>query len=206
MQQFCRNNHVTIGKDTIHPRCGPWQQTRQEDKKFTGKCCLSELCRPKSPACWQAGRSTGVTPCAMCRYEDVCTEPGKRGVMRPVIEVPGRIITRINPLKMETTMIMHIRPGWKDLRDFIRGPPGDNGGCASLTATGSVQWCSAVYQELHCTILRATVRPAVLTLRSASRGSMCSTPSFLIAQDGAESRLGHVQVATTLRRVCLHSS
>lgn len=83
----------------------------------------------------------------MCRYEDVCTEPGNRRVMRPVIEVPGRILTRINPHKMETTMVMHIRPGWEDLRSLIRGPPGDKGGCASLPAPGCVRGCSAVWHE-----------------------------------------------------------
>ena len=90
--------------------------------------------------------STDVTACAMCRNEDVCTEPGNQTVRRPVIKVPGRILTRINPHKMETTMIMHIRPGWEDLRNFIRGPPGDKGGCASPTATSPARFRSAVWQ------------------------------------------------------------
>ncbi len=63
--------------------------------------------------------------------------------MRPVIEVPGRILTRINPHKVETTMIMHIRPGWEDLRNFIRGSPGDNGGCVSFTTPRCAQACTS---------------------------------------------------------------
>jgi len=79
-----------------------------------------------------AQRSANVLLGAMYRWEEVCTEPGRR-VKRPVIRVPGRILTRIDPQKMDTTMVMHIRPGWEDLRDFIRGTPDGNGGCALST-------------------------------------------------------------------------
>ena len=206
VQQFCRNNYVTIGKDTIHPRYGPRYQTRKVCKENCRTAPLVDFLQTEVASFLEAEQCTGFTLGAMCRYEDVCTEPGKRRVMRPVIEVPGRIITRINPDKIETTMIMHIRPGWKDLRDFIRGPPDDNGGCASCTVNGRVQQCCAVVYGLQCTTSIAMVRPAVMTLQSASIGSRFSRPSYLIAQDDAESRLGHVQVATTLRRVRLHSS
>ena len=94
--------------------------------------------------------------------------------MRPVIEVPGRILTRINPHKVETTMIMHIRPGWEDLRNFIRGSPAENGGYASSTSTCFMQRYSAE-RDSHESYGKSTV----LVLHFASMGSMHSRGSCL---------------------------
>lgn len=57
---------------------------------------------------------------ALCRYEEACTGSGSR-VLRPVIELPGRFLTRILPDNTETTMVVHIRPGWEKLREFLIG-------------------------------------------------------------------------------------
>ncbi len=148
MQQFSRNGHVTIGNEIIHPRYVHGHRPHTEDPVAHEKYAFHvQRERERLSAGVQAHGSAGVLFCAMCRFEDVCTEPGKRRVMRPVIEVPGRILTRINPHKVETTMIMHIRPGWEDLRNFIRGSPANNGGCASSTPTCSVHSFGAIWHR-----------------------------------------------------------
>ena len=54
-------------------------------------------------------------------------------VLRPILRLPasGVILTRIDPLRRETSMLVRIRPGWADLRAFLVGddrtsdaPPG----------------------------------------------------------------------------------
>ena len=57
---------------------------------------------------------------ALCRYEEAYAGSGKR-VLRPVIKLPGRFLTRILPDNTETTMVVHIRPGWEKLREFLIG-------------------------------------------------------------------------------------
>ena len=49
-------------------------------------------------------------------------ESGRRTVERPVIDIPGRYLTQIDPRNKNSTMIMHIRPGWKELYEYIMGP------------------------------------------------------------------------------------
>lgn len=41
---------------------------------------------------------------------------------RPVIRLPelGLVFTRIDAERRETSMIMHIRPGWSSLRAYLR--------------------------------------------------------------------------------------
>ena len=56
------------------------------------------------------------------RMEDVTPEDGGPPVARPVVRLPevGLVFTRIDAGRRETSMIMHIRPGWPSLRDYLR--------------------------------------------------------------------------------------
>ena len=58
----------------------------------------------------------------VCRYETAKLDAGV--TQRPVIRLPGGIVlTRIDPLQKDTSMIMRIRPGWDALRAFLAPDP-----------------------------------------------------------------------------------
>jgi hypothetical protein len=54
--------------------------------------------------------------------EAVKPEGGGPPIMRPVLRLPelGLVFTRIAAERRETSMIMHIRPGWTSLRNYLR--------------------------------------------------------------------------------------
>lgn len=57
-----------------------------------------------------------------CRYEEALLEDGT-AVDRPVIRLdqPPVMLTRIDPAKKETSMILRPRPGWEELRSYLAG-------------------------------------------------------------------------------------
>ena len=55
-----------------------------------------------------------------CRPECVSGEEGQ-DFLRPVVRLPGKIFTRIDPKRHETSMVIRIREGWPDLSAYLRG-------------------------------------------------------------------------------------
>jgi RNA polymerase II C-terminal domain phosphatase-like 1/2 len=70
--------------------------------------------------------------------------PGGGGT-RPVIRLPSPhcrggwlIFTRIDPTNRDTSMIVHTRPGWAELRDYLTGQDRDgNPRCVAFVCTMS---------------------------------------------------------------------
>ena len=56
----------------------------------------------------------------LCRPECVSGEEGQ-DFLRPVVRLPGKIFTRIDPKRHETSMVIRIREGWSDLSAYLRG-------------------------------------------------------------------------------------
>ena len=53
------------------------------------------------------------------RYESAQLDNGVP-LQRPVVRLPGGVVlTRIDPLRPETSMIMRIRPGWEELQSYL---------------------------------------------------------------------------------------
>ncbi len=54
--------------------------------------------------------------------EEAKSEAGVPPVKRPTIHLPnGVVVTRIDPTRKETSMLMRIRPGWERLRQWLEG-------------------------------------------------------------------------------------
>ena len=63
-----------------------------------------------------------IPPAGACRYEQAQTDEGL--VRRPVVRLPGGVVlTRIDPARQDTSMIMRIRPGWDALRSLLAPKP-----------------------------------------------------------------------------------
>ena len=57
------------------------------------------------------------------RYESAQLDDGVP-LQRPVVRLPGGVVlTRIDPMRPETSMIMRIRPGWEELRSYLAPDP-----------------------------------------------------------------------------------
>ena len=67
-----------------------------------------------------------VMPVLVCSVEEAKPEAGMRPVPRAVIRLDnGVILTRIDPDRKETSMLLRMRPGWHKLRLWLEGQDGD---------------------------------------------------------------------------------
>lgn len=57
------------------------------------------------------------------------------GARRPVVRLPGEgvVLTRVNPARRETSMLLRTRPGWNALRTYLEGLD-DQQRCASQSS------------------------------------------------------------------------
>ncbi len=87
------------------------------------------------------------------RLEEVAEEAGGSTVARPVVRLPelGLVFTRIAPERIETSMIMHVRPGWTGLREYLRPQADMSSGCdAALSAESSLRSASVCSLDSPC--------------------------------------------------------
>lgn len=110
--------------------------------------------------------------CCAHSMEEVKPEGGGPPFNRPVVRLPelGLVFTRIAAERRETSMIMHIRPGWPGLRDYLRPQMDMSTGYCSATIPfhrlpcHACTWhccdicralplCLAVVEQQHCHML-----------------------------------------------------
>jgi hypothetical protein len=128
--------------------------------------------------------------CLAHSMEAVEPEGGGPPIMRPVLRLPdqGIVFTRIAADRRETSMIMHIRPGWTSLRDYLR-PQTD-------VSTG---YCVSTCQQ-RC--------PILLGLQGCALSEIVGRVSSPLrhGQGGKTCNLQASAAEAAFRGVCLHSS
>lgn len=86
------------------------------------------------------------------RLEEVAGEAGGPTMARPVVRLPelGLVFTRIAPERIETSMIMHVRPGWTGLREYLRPQADMSSGCDAALSESSLISTSVCSLDSPC--------------------------------------------------------